>query len=151
MGHAVGNFADRSHGIEVGDLFFQQNFFFLDSNNFPEEQGPDVIKDLDAGELVLSDIVQDGIFAGQLDDEVNVSVMQKGTVIRCRRYPQPFCMAPADCIGVVVGYTNDIGFEMNGGVSFEQVQDVIAPFPATDKGHINNLLVHTGLTTAISV
>jgi len=49
-----------------------------------------------------------------------------------------YSLADSDEAFIEVITLMGVGFQ-----GFEQVQDVIASLPATDKGHINDLLVHT--------
>jgi hypothetical protein len=53
-------------------------------------------------------------------------------------------MGSANGICVAIGNADYMGFKMNGGVEFEVVQDIITPFPASDKGHVDDLLAHKG-------
>ena len=103
-----------------------------------------MIKNLYTVQLFSANISQNTVVSGQLNDKVKFFALQKGGVIGCRWYAEALCMPSANCLFIDISHTKDMSLQVNRGVRIEKVKDVIASFSTTDKGHIEDLLAHTG-------
>jgi hypothetical protein len=75
-----------------------------------------MIKDLDAGKLVIMDISEHPVVSSQLYDKVKLFVLQKGLAVRSGCYAETLCQASANCLNIWVCHANYLWFEMIGRI-----------------------------------